>query len=575
MDIDNNNFEFNNPAPAPLPKPLPQLQNNKKAGGFDGAANRFCSDIEPEPVENMPDFAIGINNSEKIYNLGNSENKKRESSNSNSSNKSDFEEQNGNSNSGLGSYNNPVYQQTFDNSPFAQKNETYGANRAFRTTNTNKNTNGNNETIGKFYVPEKSKKTSPGLIIFISVIAVMAIMTGVFFTLSVSTGKQNSSTDNPFENLYPQESSSVEETYPSDYNSFYQNRKKEGQTVPKTEKNSKDITNSKWKGITLENLPKSKKDYSAQKAYEKVSKSTVAVLCFVDKVKDEKYADGQGTGIVISKDGYIVTNSHVIGNSKSQYIYQIVDNNGKKFSASVVGYDTRTDIAVLKAEKGSFTPVSFGKTSLLSIGDDIIAVGNPGGLNFQNSLTKGIVSAKDRTLTDSNVTYIQTDAAVNPGNSGGPICNLYGQAMGITTAKIDSSLYEGMGFAIPSETVKKIADDIIRQGYVSNRVRIGIVGSEINVYAAEEYGVPQGIMITEISDNGSLAGTKAQEGDILTKLDGKNITSFDLVYKILEKHKPGDKVKAQLYRVDEKNPSKGKSYTITITLVADKGETQS
>lgn len=571
MDRDNSNFQFNNPEPAPLPKPLPQLQNNRKTGGFDGAANRFCSDIEPEPVENVPGFAIGINNSEKIYNLGNSENKKRKSSNSYSSSKNDFEEQKENSNSDSGTYNNPVYQQTSADSPFLQKNGTYGANQAFKATNANENT----ATIGKFNVPANYKKTSPGLIIFISVIVVMAIMTGVFFTLSVSSGKQNSNTDNPFENLYPQDSSSVEETYPSDYNSFYQNRKEEGQSVPKAENNSKDITNSKWKGITLENLPKSKKDYSAQKAYEKVSKSTVAVLCFVDEVKDEKYADGQGTGIVISKDGYIVTNSHVIGNSKSQYIYQIVDNNGKKFSASVVGYDTRTDIAVLKSERGSFTPVSFGKTSLLSIGDDIIAVGNPGGLNFQNSLTKGIVSAKDRTLTDSNVTYIQTDAAVNPGNSGGPICNLYGQAMGITTAKIDSSLYEGMGFAIPSETVKKIADDIIRQGYVSNRVRIGIVGSEINVYAAEEYGVPQGIMITEISDNGSLAGTKAQEGDILTKLDGKNITSFDLVYKILEKHKPGDKVKAQLYRVDEKNPSKGKSYTITITLVADKGETQS
>ncbi|MGN1131679.1 MAG: S1C family serine protease, partial [Ruminococcus sp.] len=237
-------------------------------------------------------------------------------------------------------------------------------------------------------------------------------------------------------------------------------------------------------------------------------------------------------------------------------------------------YDTRTDLAVLKISAKNLTPVSFGKSNDFMVGDDIIAVGNPGGVNFQNSLTKGIVSAKDRSIDDSSVTYIQTDAAVNPGNSGGPLCNLYGQVVGITTAKISSSVYEGMGFAIPTETIKEITDDIIQKGYVENRVRIGITGFTLNSYTASMYEVPQGIVITEISKDGSLANTNAKEGDIITEFDGTKITNFSQIYSILEKHKSGDKVKVILYRVDSKDSSKGQSITVTATLTADKGETQ-
>ena len=217
----------------------------------------------------------------------------------------------------------------------------------------------------------------------------------------------------------------------------------------------------------------------------------------------EENAKGQGTGIIVSSDGYIVTNSHVIGDSKTAYKYQVINNDGKKYTANVVGYDTRTDLAVLKIKGKNLKPVHFVKKSHLQVGEDIIAVGNPGGLDFQNSLTKGIVSAKDRTLDDSTVSYIQTDAAVNPGNSGGPLCNLYGEVIGITTAKINSATYEGMGFAIPTDTVETIVNNIIKYGYVENRVRLGIVGVAVDETASTALGIPQGILITEIADDGS------------------------------------------------------------------------
>ena len=317
----------------------------------------------------------------------------------------------------------------------------------------------------------------------------------------------------------------------------------------------------------------SKTPHSAQSAYEKVSGATVAVMSYTEKIEKDSKPDGQGTGMIISSDGYIVTNSHVIGDSKTAYYYEIIDNNGKKYTPTVIGYDTRTDIAVLKIKATKLPHVTFGKSDDLRIGDDIIAVGNPGGIEFQNSLTKGIVSAKGRSLGNSTVTYIQTDAAINPGNSGGPLCNLYGQVVGINTAKINSSIYEGMGFAIPSETVKKIVDDIIKLGYVSNRVRIGITGVALSDAVVEKYSVPQGIMITTIDKDGSIYGTLIEEKDIITALDGEPITSFKDIYAVLENHTAGDKVKIEYCHVTDESGKKHETKEITITLVADNGNT--
>ena len=324
-----------------------------------------------------------------------------------------------------------------------------------------------------------------------------------------------------------------------------------------TQKRSDDNQNSvgspdeKAKNITLSPLPKDKDDekYTTQSAYETVSDSVVTVVCYQEEITDnEKDIVAQGTGTIISEDGYIITNAHVIGNSRA-YAINIVLNNKDKYPAKVVGYDTWTDLAVLKIDSKDLKAVSFGDSDLIEIGQDVIAVGSPGGEKFQNSLTKGIVSAVDRELSVNRyVRYIQSDAAISPGNSGGPLCNIYGQVIGITTAKTVATYYENMTFSIPSKTVEEIVGDLMHYGYVKGRCRIGITGTEL---AAEEYyysGSPSGIVISEIDESGSLAGTKLKSGDIITELDGQQITSFQDIYDVLADHKEGDKVTIKAQR---------------------------
>ena len=323
--------------------------------------------------------------------------------------------------------------------------------------------------------------------------------------------------------------------------------------------------------ITLNGIPKDYKDankYTTQYAYETVVESTIGIVCYEGGFSDDP--DSQGTGIVISKDGYIATNSHVIGDSRTRYYVQAITNDGIVYDAKVIGYDSRTDLAVLKINANNLTPATFCDSEYVEVGQDVIAVGNPGGLEFQNSLTKGIVSALNRELAlSSQVTYIQTDAAINPGNSGGPLCNMYGQVIGINTAKISSSSYEGMGFAIPSSIVKSIVDDLISQGYVENRVRLGISGTAVTSSMQQYYSIPKGILIGDISEGGPCDGKGIEQNDVITAIDSKEISSFSDVYAILAEHKPGDKLVLTVYKTKQ-----NKTVQITVTLMADQGETQ-
>ena len=202
----------------------------------------------------------------------------------------------------------------------------------------------------------------------------------------------------------------------------------------------------------------------------------------------------------------------------------------------------------------------------LKLGEDIIIIGNPGGLSYQNSMTKGIVSAIDREASSKNmVKYIQTDAAINPGNSGGPAVNLYGQVIGIASAKIVDEQYEGMGFCIPSATAKDIIDSLMKNGYIEGRVRIGISGYAVGSEEIQMYNLPRGIVIQEILADGPCDGTDLQPDDVITEADGTAITSFSDIYKVLENHKEGDKIKLKYYRY-----STDKEGEVEITLQADK-----
>lgn len=432
---------------------------------------------------------------------------------------------------------------------------------------------GNNGTYNQQYNPQMfaqypQKKTKGGIIALIIVLC--SLLTIGFigmmvygFSADIKEDLNNDRSDSGNSFRLPNEDSTTPFGTLPDTSS-------QGKTHDESDYSDK--VNKDYSGMKLESNPKDAKtnnSYTAAKASEKVSNSVVGILCYSDDVPDQAdttTASSQGSGIIFSQDGYVITNAHVIGNSKTAYAIRVVTSDGKVYKAGVVGYDSRTDIAVLKMDDAKgLTPATFGDSSQLEVGQDIIVVGNPGGLDYQNTTTKGVISALDRKLSTSSLTkYIQTDAAINPGNSGGPLVNYYGQVVGITTSKIVSETYEGMGFAIPSQTVKSIVDTLIKNGYVEGRVKIGISGIAVTSDQASNYNIPQGIYVQSIVSGGPCDGTSLEEGDIITEVDGETITSFADVYAILETHKPGDKIKVKYY-----SSSSGDG-EVEITLQEDK-----
>ena len=450
--------------------------------------------------------------------------------------------------------NVPPYQQNMYGQP------PYGNNGTYNQYNSQYNP--------QMYAQYPQKKTNGGIVALIivlcSLLAIGFIGMMVYgFSVGIKEDSNNDRSDSGNSIRLPNEDSTTPfETLP--------NTSSQGKTHDESDYSDK--TNKSYSGMKLESNPKDAKtngSYTAAKATEEVSDSVVGILCYSDDVPDQAdttTASSQGSGIIFSQDGYVITNAHVIGNSKTAYAIRVVTSDGKEYKAGVVGYDSRTDIAVLKMDDAKgLTPATFGDSSQLEVGQDIIVVGNPGGLDYQNTTTKGVISALDRKLSTSSLTkYIQTDAAINPGNSGGPLVNYYGQVVGITTSKIVSETYEGMGFAIPSQTVKNIVDTLVKNGYVEGRVKIGISGIAVTSDQASNYNIPQGIYVQSIVSGGPCDGTNLEEGDIITEVDGETITSFADVYAILETHKPGDKIKVKYYSSSSGNGE------VEITLQEDK-----
>lgn len=454
--------------------------------------------------------------------------------------------------------NVPPYQQNPQQNMYGQP--PYGNNGTYNQYNQQYNP--------QMYAQYPQKKTKGGIIALIIVLcSLLAIgfigmmVYGFSVGIKEETNSKRSDSGNSFR-LPDEDSTTPFETLPDT----------SSQSKTHDESDYSNKVNKDYSGMKLESNPKDAKtndSYTAAKASEKVSDSVVGILCYSDDAPDQAdttTASSQGSGIIFSQDGYVITNAHVIGNSKTAYAIRVVTSDGKEYKAGVVGYDSRTDIAVLKMDDAKgLTPATFGDSSQLEVGQDIIVVGNPGGLDYQNTTTKGVISALDRKLSTSSLTkYIQTDAAINPGNSGGPLVNYYGQVVGITTSKIVSETYEGMGFAIPSQTVKNIVDTLVKNGYVEGRVKIGISGIAVTSEQASNYNIPQGIYVQSIVSGGPCDGTSLKEGDVITEVDGETITSFADVYAILETHKPGDKIKVKYY-----NSSSGDG-EVEITLQEDK-----
>jgi serine protease Do len=258
---------------------------------------------------------------------------------------------------------------------------------------------------------------------------------------------------------------------------------------------------------------------------------------------------GAGSGVIVSADGYILTNNHVIENAKS---LEIVTSDGRKLPGSVVGRDPATDLAVVKIEgTASLSPAAFGDSDDLQVGDWVIAVGSPFG-QFDNTVTAGIISAKGRTglagPSDAYQDFIQTDAAINPGNSGGPLVNLEGKVVGINSQiATRSGGYEGLGFAIPSAIARPIMEMIVRTGRVE-RGWLGITMGELTPAAAEKTGSSSGVLVADVVDGGPADRAGLRPGDVILRYNGRAMDNLNRVRTAIAVTAPGTEAQLDILR---------------------------
>ena len=256
----------------------------------------------------------------------------------------------------------------------------------------------------------------------------------------------------------------------------------------------------------------------------------------------------EGSGIIMSEDGYIITNAQGVEGATS---LKVMTSDGETYEAQLIGSDTVTDLAVVKIDATGLTAAEFGSSKDLRVADKVMAIGNPGGHELSSSVTIGYVSALNRAIANNTtgytMEYIQTDAAINPGNSGGALINEYGQVVGINSAKISATGYEGLGFAIPIDTAQPIISDLIQYGYVKDRAVLGISGQFIDSMTGRFYGLPQGEYVAQLNSSEAQA-SGLQVGDVITAIDGQQLDSESTLRSAILSKKPGDTVTLQVYR---------------------------
>lgn len=269
-----------------------------------------------------------------------------------------------------------------------------------------------------------------------------------------------------------------------------------------------------------------------------------------------------GTGVVLSANGYLVTNYHVI---RQALAINVTLTDERELRATLVGEDPVSDLAVLRVDAEDLTPAQFGDSDGVRVGDSVVAIGDPLGVELRGTMTDGIVSAISRDVqVDGRVmNLIQTNAALNSGNSGGPLINRFGQVIGINTMKIgtlaDSSGVEGLGFAIPSATVKEIVNQLLSQGYVSGRPWLGIEVESYSTFYQRFYRVPKGVYVTDVQAGSPAEAADLRIGDIILAADGSAVTDMDALNTQLYTHAPGDSMTFSVYR-------NGRQGEVTVTL---------
>jgi len=301
---------------------------------------------------------------------------------------------------------------------------------------------------------------------------------------------------------------------------------------------------------------------------ERVRPAVVGVLVYTQKSSISP--SGWGSGIIMSEDGYILTNAHMVSDATA---VSVELDNGDSYVADVIGYDTKTDLAVMKIDAEGLTPAEFGNSDELRVGERVVVIGNPGGRELAGSAAQGIVSGVNRSIyADSySTSYIQTDAAINPGNSGGALANAYGQVVGISSARLASYDYENICFAIPINEAKPIVDDLIENGRVTGRAKIGFSGQAINEALSQINNIPVGIYVWSIEAESDLATKDVQRGDILTHFNGERIETFTQLGNLLAEYKPGDTVTLTFYRSTRGTVGTERTFEIEAVLQEDVG----
>lgn len=315
--------------------------------------------------------------------------------------------------------------------------------------------------------------------------------------------------------------------------------------------------------VNLAAKPADTDEMTATQVYEKVNSSVVGITVY------NSAGDGsQASGVLYSEDGYIITNDHIyseVGAPK----FKIYTSDGKEYDAKYIAGDQISDLAVLKIDGSGFTPARFGNSDEIIYGENVVAVGRPSDATQASSITKGIISSTGRrvkTTSNYSAKLIQTDSAINPGSSGGALVNMYGQVIGITSSKLAGVSYDAVGYAIPTKTMKRICEELIKNGKVVSRAKLGITYTAINSVTAEINGYDcVGLYVASVSEDSDLYG-KISEGDVITHINGIEVTSDDIVLDIIEESSAGDKISVTVFT------KKGNEVTLDAVLKANVGE---
>ena len=302
---------------------------------------------------------------------------------------------------------------------------------------------------------------------------------------------------------------------------------------------------------SLENIAEVPGAVSWQDIYEKVMPSVVSITCYDGR------STSSGTGVIMDAGGYIITNAHVVEDALD---IQVLLTDGRELQAKCVGADMLSDLAVLRVSASGLVPAEFGDSDRLRVGDEVVAIGDPLGVELRGTMTNGIISGINRDIKSGNrtLTLMQTTAALNTGNSGGPLVNCYGQVVGINTMKIGDYAseggVEGLGFAIPITSVQTILEQLASKGYVAGRPDLGITGQAISTFYQFYYRMPAGILITEVDEGSSAAQQGLRRGDILLTLDGVAVTNLDILQEITYASTVGQELQATIYREGREIP---------------------